>query len=66
MLYGDHKLTRDEQPTPSPNFREKDSVTNCEPTILTHVVDLLFSDQFGLTKIEDLDTSSVIVKIWRS
>ena len=27
---------------------------------LYHVVDLLFSDKFGETKIEDLDTSSEI------
>ena len=28
----------------------------------THVVDLLFSDKFGVTKIKDLDTSS---EIWK-
>ena len=66
------------------NLEKKDSVTNCEPTIIRigwiidfglrceptilriwrigiwRSVDLLFSDKFGETKIEDLDTSSEI------
>ena len=31
-----------------------------ETRVSTHVVDLLFSDKFGQTKIKDLDTSSEI------